>query len=346
MIEQIENTLYVLTQGAYLHLSGETAIIEKEGEKLLQVPLHHIGGVVIFGNVMVSPFFLHRCAEEGRSVTLATEYGRFKARLEGPVSGNVLLRQAQYALQDDKARSAALVRSIIAGKIHNTRGLLLRSRREQKDENSERAGRLEKAADRLSAVLRALPDCNEIEVLRGHEGAAAQMSFSVYDDLLRSDDPLFRFDERSRRPPRNRFNALLSFLYMLVTGDCAAALESVGLDPQAGYLHVLRPGRPALALDLAEEFRALMADRLAIALINRHQIDAADFEERTGGAILLAEKGRKTVLAAWQKRKQEEVGHPELARSIPLGLVPMVQARLLARYIRGESETYIPFVPR
>jgi len=343
-MRQVLNTLFVVTQGSYLHLERETLKLDVDRRTKLRVPMHHIGSIVLFGNVMVSPFALHRCAEDGRSVALMSEQGRFKARLEGPQSGNVLLRRAQHQLLDDAERNIKLIRTIVAGKIQNSRAVLLRGAREASNDDDSK--RLKLAANNLAASLRALPQLESPDAIRGVEGQAAREYFDAFSNLLRFNRQDFAMNGRSRRPPRDRINALLSFLYALLTNECASAAESTGLDPQVGYLHVLRPGRPALALDLMEEFRALFADRLALTLINRQQIGPEDFEERPGGSVRMSDDARKTVLTAWQHRKQDEVRHAVLDQSVPLGLVPMVQARLLARFIRCESDDYAPFMPR
>jgi CRISPR-associated protein Cas1 len=343
-MRQLMNTLFVMTQGSYLHLERETLKLDVEKKTMLRVPMHHIGGVVLFGNVMISPFALHRCAEDGRSVVMLTQQGRFKARLEGPRSGNVLLRRAQHQLLDDELRSLELIRSILAGKLQNCRAVLLRSAREAATQ--ENADRLKLAANNLAASLRALPEATDTEVLRGIEGQAAREYFDAFNALLRVNQEEFAMHGRNRRPPRDRINALLSFLYAMLTNECVSAIESVGLDPQVGYLHVLRPGRPALALDLMEEFRPLLADRLALTLINRQQLQPKDFEDRPGGSVQMSDDARKAVVTAWQQRKQDEIQHAVLGQSIPIGLTPMVQARLLARFIRGEADCYEPFMPR
>lgn len=343
-MRQILNTLYVMTQGAYLHLERETLKLDVEKQTKLRVPMHHIGAVVLFGNVMVSPFALHRCAEDGRSVVLLTEYGRFKARLEGPQSGNVLLRRAQHQLLDDHTKCLSLVRMMLAGKLQNCRTLLLRGARESK--NEEQSKKLRDAAQVQANSLRSLPRVDSLDALRGVEGNAARVYFAALNQILRVHHDAFAMNERTRRPPRDPMNALLSFLYAMLTNECASALESVGLDPQVGYLHVLRPGRPALALDFMESFRPMLADRMALSLINRQQVKPDDFNTRPGGAVEISESARKTILTAWQGRKQDEVQHETVQERTPIALLPMVQARLLARYIRGENEDYIPFLTR
>lgn len=342
-MQTIQNTLYISTPNAYAHLENATVRIDVEREKKLQVPLHHVGSVVCFGNVMVSPALMHRLAEEGKSLALLDEHGRFKARLEGPVSGNVLLRQAQFEAARDPAHAHAVARHIVAGKIRNTRHVLLRGARDTGSEAD--AAALGAAAEHLAASLRATEASADLDVLRGIEGEAARTYFEAFSRLIAAPQrEAFAMNGRSRRPPRDRINALLSFLYTLLTHDCRSAAEAVGLDSQVGFLHALRPGRPALALDLAEEFRAYLADRLALSLINRRQIDADDFAVREGGAVTLKDEARREVIIAWQTRKQEPLTHPVLESAVPAGLLPHVQARLLARTLRGDLECYIPFL--
>jgi CRISPR-associated protein Cas1 len=270
--------------------------------------------------------------------------GRFKARLEGGVNGNVLLRLAQHAAAGDAARTLQLARAVVAGKLKNQRQVLLRGAREAKLPDDE--AKLTRAALDLAASLRALPAAVDLDVLRGVEGEAARTYFAALNLLVRSDlRDTFSMDGRSRRPPRDRMNALLSFFYSMWMNDCRSACEAAGLDPQLGFLHAVRPGRASLALDLMEEFRPF-ADRLALTLVNRAQVSAGDFVQREGGAVLLEGDARKAVVVAYQERKQEALTHPLLAESIPLGVVPLVQARLLARHLRGEAEGYVPFQMR
>ena len=338
---QLLNTLYVTLQESYLHLENDTLRLEIGHETKLRVPLHHLGSVVCFGHVKVSLPLMHRLAEDGISLVLLDENGRFKARLEGPVSGNVLLRQAQHRRADEAAFALEIARNCVAGKIRNCRQLLLRGARESRDEND--AALLTRAAQDLSAALRALPDAGSLDVVRGVEGEAARQYFAALHRLVRAEARAdFSMDGRSRRPPRDRMNALLSLLYTLLMNDVRSALEAVGLDPQIGFLHALRPGRAALALDLMEEFR-FVADRLALTLINRQQLARRDFAEREGGAVLLENDSRKTVLVAWQERKQETLTHPLLKEPVAIGLLPHIQARLLARTIRGDAPVYVPF---
>ena len=338
MTTQLLNTLYVQTQGTYLRLEGETLRAEVETELKLQVPLHHLGALVVFGNVLLSPFLLKRCAEDGRAVVWLSRGGRFVGRLSGPVSGNVLLRAAQHAALADPDRTAAVAREIVVGKIRAQRAVLVRAAR---DADPADATALRAAADALARARAAARQSGDVDAARGEEGQAAAVYFEVFPRLIRAPD--LPFEGRSRRPPRDAVNALLSFLYTLVRGDCAAALESVGLDPQVGFLHVLRPGRPALALDLMEESRPAVADRLALALVNRRQITPAHFEPRPGGAVYLNEEGRRTVLTAYQERKQAPKKHRLFKEPVPAGLIPFVQARLLARHLRGDLPRYPPY---
>lgn len=340
MVEAL-NTLYVTMPHTYLHLDHDTIRAEVKRATVLQAPLLHLGGLVLFGDVLVSPALLHRCAEDGRSVVLLDSHGRFKARLEGPTSGNVLLRRAQHEALSDARQTLTIARACVAGKVRNSRLVLLRGAREASD--VEDTASLATAAAQLGQILTRLPAAATLDGVRGHEGEAAQTYFGAFDRLVREDRAAFRLEGRSRRPPIGRLNALLSFLYTLLQGECASALESVGLDPQVGFLHTLRPGRPALALDLMEELRAIVADRLALSLINRRQLRANDFLGGPGGAARLTDEGRRTLLVAYQTRKQDEVHHPVLDKKLPLGLVPHIQARLLARHLRGELEYYPPF---
>ncbi|MBS3936419.1 MAG: type I-C CRISPR-associated endonuclease Cas1 [Sulfuritalea sp.] len=346
---QLLNTLYVTTPEAYLHLDNDTLRIEVERETRLRVPLHHLSAVVCFGHVMVSPILMHRLADEGKSLVLLDGNGRFKARLEGPVSGNVLLRQAQHCrLLDDPASADFCVtaaKSCIAGKLKNCRQVLLRGARESGREGD--SAELSATADEFARALARLEHAPDLDAVRGIEGDAAKRYFAVFGLLLRPEARAdFTPNGRTRRPPLDRMNALLSFFYSMLMNDCRSAVESVGLDPQIGLLHAVRPGRAALALDLMEEFRPLLADRLALTLVNRRQIDAADFLERPGGAVTLKDEARKRAVVAYQERKQETLTHPLLETPLALGLAPFVQARLLARAVRGDAEVYLPFTPR
>lgn len=339
------NTLYVTTPEAYLRLEGETLCVMVEKEKRLQVPMHHLGGIVCFGDVMLSPALMGRCMEEGRGVVWLNRVGRFQARAEGPVNGNILLRQAQYRAADDVPKTLELARAFLAGKLRNSRNVLLRGARDGQDD-TERAALVQNAR-LVAGHLRKLPHAMDLDSVRGEEGNAARIYFRSLQHLIRPAVRMdFAFDVRSRRPPTDAMNALLSFLYAVLLNDCRSALETVGLDPQLGFLHAVRPGRMALALDLMEEFRSVIADRLALTLINRGQIQASDFDRRDGGAVLLNDDGRKVVIGAYQERKQESLTHPLLEQQVPIGLLPHLQARLMARYLRGDAPAYVPYLHR
>lgn len=341
---QLLNTLYVTLPDAWLRLDNDTLRVEVERETRLRVPLHHLSAVVCFGHTGLSAPLMHRLADESIALVLLDSHGRFKARLEGAVSGNVLLRQAQFRRVGEAAFTLDTARACVAGKIKNCRQVLQRGAREAK--TADEAARLTRVAQDLAASLRALPQASNLDALRGLEGEAARQYFSGMTLLLRPDARAhFAMDGRTRRPPRDRFNALLSFLYAMWMNDCRSALEAAGLDPQVGFLHTLRPGRAALALDLMEEFRP-WADRLALTLVNRGQVKAGDFDVREGGGVVLQAEARKTVVVAFQERKKDEVQHPILAQAIPLGLAPLVQARLLARSIREDTAPYMPFLTK
>ncbi len=337
MIQQVLNTLFVQTQGAYLRLDHETLRVDVEKEKRFEVPLHHLGGIVAFGNVLFSPYLLHQCARDGRDVVWLSRSGRFQGRLAGPVSGNVLLRRAQHEALDDPTLILALARRFVQGKLQNTRHVLQRAARS----NNALKPDLAEPLRTLNRALHEAETASDLDILRGIEGQAASTYFQVLPYLIRTD--AFSFSGRNKRPPRDPVNAMLSFVYTLVKNDCVAGLESVGLDPQVGYLHTLRSGRPALALDLMEEFRVWWADRLVLSLINRQQIQPEHFEERPGGAVYMNEEGRREVLTAYQKRKQQTVKHRLFKESVPVGLLPYIQARILARYLRKDIPHYRPF---
>jgi CRISPR-associated protein Cas1 len=342
---EVLNTLYVTTPQSYVHLDHDTVRIENKKEGIsFQIPLLHLMSIVCFGSVSVSPQLIHRCAKDGRSIVLLDFAGHFSARIEGPVSGNVLLRKAQYRASEDRASALAIARNVLAGKLQNTRQVLLHAARDREDQ--EDRDRLAEGAGRLAQIIRDLEGCKTLEEARGHEGEGARIYFQAFSAMIRQDDrAAFALSGRNRRPPLDRMNALLSFIYTLLRTDCVAALESVGLDPQVGFLHALRPGRPALALDLMEELRYL-ADRLALSLVNRHQVGEQDFEERAGGAVYLKPEARKTVIASYQARKQDKLRHQVANQTVSLGLVAFIQARLLARHLRGDMPAYPPFLSR
>jgi CRISPR-associated protein Cas1 len=341
-VKQLLNTLYVTTQGAYLARDGDTVAVRVEHETKLRVPIHTLDSIVCFGNVSCTPFLMGLCGENGVGLSFLTENGRFLARAQGPVSGNVLLRREQYRWADREERAAAVARAVVTGKIANCRTVLLRAMRD----NAECAGavELEQAARRLGRLLETLAGTAGLEEIRGHEGDAARVYFGVFDHLITASKEDFFFRGRSRRPPLDNMNALLSFVYTLLVHDAASALEAVGLDPAVGYLHRDRPGRPSLALDLMEEMRPVVADRLALSLVNRRQVQGSGFRKTEGGAVAMDDETRKEVLVAYQKRKQEEILHPFLQERVAFGLAPHVQAMLLARFVRGDLDGYPAFL--
>ena len=341
-MKKLLNTLFVSTQGAYLCHEGEAVLVKVEHETKLRVPIHGLGGIVCFGQVACSQPLMGLCGERGVLISFLTERGRFLARVQGPVCGNVLLRRAQYRLSDDPARSAAIARAVVAGKVANARTVLQRAQRDHADQAGQ--NELEVATTRLGHLLQELEGTAGVDSLRGKEGDAANTYFGVFDRLITEQKEAFHFHARSRRPPLDNINALLSFLYTLLVHDASAALEGVGLDPQVGFLHAERPGRPSLALDLVEEFRPFLADRLALSLVNLRQVQGKDFEAAETGAVTMSDGARKALLIAYQKRKQEEIQHPFLGESVSIGLLFHVQALLLARHIRGDLDGYPPFI--
>lgn len=339
------NTLYVTTDGAWLRKEGENAVMEVAGKEQARAPLHMIGSLVCIGRVLVSPKLMGHCAAQGISICFLDRNGRFLARVEGPVSGNVLLRCEQHRLTDGDA-CAEVVRSTLIGKVHNQRTVIRRALRDHGEGLAEASATALRSTEAvLTRVLRRLSAEVDVDVMRGIEGEAAAAYFAVFDALIRkTGEPRFRFECRSRRPPLDEVNALLSFLYTLLLHDCRSALETVGLDPAVGFLHRLRPGRPSLALDLMEEFRPMLADRLALSLINRRQLMLTDFETLPSGAVSLKHEPRKSVIKAYQERKQMEIRHHFLEELTTVGMLPQLQAQLLARFLRGDLDGYPPFL--
>lgn len=339
------NTLYVNTDGAWLKKDGANIVMQVEGAERARLPMHMLESVVCIGRVLVSPTLLGYCAEQGISVVYLTQNGRFLARVEGPVSGNVLLRREQYRRSDNHQQCAAIVRNVLLGKVHNQRVVIGRGLRDHGASLDESGhGALTQARKKLQRILDRLLNESDPNVMRGLEGDAAQIYFGVFDHLLRINSPALRFSGRNRRPPTDPVNAVLSFLYTLLTHDCRSALESVGLDPAVGFLHRDRPGRPSLALDLMEELRAILADRIVLSLLNRRQLSERDFMTFDNGAVSLKDDARKNVLMTYQERKQEELRHPFLNEPVTVGLLPAIQAQLLARHLRGDLEAYPPFI--
>ena len=341
-MKKLLNTIYVTTEGAALRKDGENLVAEVEGEIKARVPFHMLASVVVFGPILLTPALIGACAAAGITIALLDRNGRFSARIEGPITGNVLLRRAQYRASDTPEN---IIRALLLGKVANQRAVLMRSLRDYGSDTAPGAlAALHHATDRMAQILRQIELAPaDADALRGMEGEAAALYFAVFDNLIRTPDPALRWTIRSRRPPLDPMNALLSFLYTLLTHDCRSAAEAVGLDPAVGFLHRDRPGRPSLALDLMEELRPVMVVRLALSLVNRRQLRGTDFETRDGGAVMMSDDARRTVLTAWQERKKEERLHPFLAEKLPFGLVPYVQAQMLARHLRGDIDGYPPW---
>ena len=361
MPDIIQNTLYLLTPGTYISRDHLTLLVEvpeypadlpreernpksATGKRKLSVPIHHLESVCCFGPSTISPPAMDLCWEHGVAINFLSENGYFQARVTGVADTSVLLRRVQFRAADDPVKSAAIARQIVAGKIQNARNSLLRGARET--DNTDEQARLTAATDSLARSLRELEAVRVLEIVRGSEGIAAQTYFGVFSLLLKQQRDAFAFTLRTRRPPRDRVNCLLSFLYALIRHDCIAALTSIGLDPFVGFLHVDRPNRPSLALDLMEEFRPWLADRLAVTLINRQQIQPDHFAVREGGAVEFTDAGRRLVIKAYQERKQESFTHPVLDQTWRIAQMPFVQARLLARHLRGDVPDYLPLVPK
>lgn len=340
-MRKLLNTLYVGTQGTYLHKEGETIVAEQEKKRLLQIPLHTLQGLVCFGNVLVSPFLMGHCAEKGVSVSFLSEHGRFLASVKGPVAGNVLLRRQQYRLADDSISSSKMASYLVSAKLANARVVLQRSVRDHGDKVDVEALRAGiSAIDRLQG---AVEKAGDLDTIRGYEGMAAAEYFAVFNHLIVDQKEGFAFRERSRRPPLDAVNALLSFVYTLLAHDVRSALETVGLDPAVGFLHRDRPGRHGLALDLMEEFRPFLADRLVLSLINRRQVSPRGFTRAANGAVTMDADTRKTILVEYQNRKQDEITHPYIEEKVKVGLLFFLQANLMARYLRGDLDGYPPF---
>lgn len=341
-MKKLLNTLFVTTQGAYLAKEGETVTVKVDGEIVLRVPVHTLGGVVCFGQVSCSPYLMGFCAESGVAVSFLTENGRFLAKVQGPVSGNVLLRREQYRRADDLQASSLIARAVVTGKIANCRTVLQRFLRDHSDKIETDV--VSQASQSLSQSMRRLQCNSPLDILRGIEGYAANSYFGVFDHLITSQKDYFTFNERNRRPPLDNVNCLLSFLYTLLTHDVRSALETVGLDPAVGFLHRDRPGRYGLALDLMEELRPFLADRLTLSLINLCQVQGKGFRRKESGAVWMDDDTRKIVLIAYQKRKQDELEHPFIKETIAVGILPYVQALLMARHLRGDLDCYPPFI--
>jgi CRISPR-associated protein Cas1 len=340
-MKQHLNTLFVTTEGTYLAKDGQAVAVRLDKEVKLRAPLHNLGSIVCFGRVGLSPALMAACAQAGVTITLLDRHGRFRAAVVGFSPGNVLLRRQQYRVADDPAAACRIARNMVAAKIANARGLLLRAARDAPDHAATEP--LSRVATRMAADLDAARTCESLETLRGTEGSAANAYFGVFGQMIVGDGTL-AFSGRVRRPPTDPVNAMLSFFYSLLAHDARSACEAAGLDAAVGFLHRDRPGRPGMALDLMEEFRPLLVDRLVLALVNRRQVSAPGFETAASGAVTMNDKTRKTVLVAYQKRKQATIQHPFLGEKTTVGLLLHLQARLLARHLRGDLDAYPPFL--
>lgn len=336
------NTLYVMTEGAYIHKERETVVVEVEKKKKLQLPIHTIANIFCFGNIMVSPSFMGFCGKTGIGLAFFSMYGRFLARVQGRQSGNVLLRREQYRFADSEEKSSAISSLIIGAKISSSRAVLLRALRN--NPNLPAKENIKSTIDKMKKILGSTATVTSLELIRGLEGEAAKLYFAVFDHLILQNKEIFKFKTRNKRPPLDRVNAMLSFIYTLIAQDCVSACEGVGLDPGVGFLHRDRPGRPGLALDIMEEFRSWFGDRLVLSMINLKQVGNKGFTVSESGAVLMDEDTRKTVITAYQKRKQEMILHPFLNEKVEIGLCFHLQAKLMSRFIRGDMDFYPPFL--
>lgn len=337
-MRKLRNTLYVTTPDKYLSLDGENIVLRSTDGEEVRIPLINLEEIVAFGSRGASPALMNKCTSDKIGLTFLSRSGKFLARAEGEVSGNVYLRREQYRIADDDQRSLAIARNCIIGKLFNSRYVLERAIRDHPLQLDTE--KLKNISELLASAIIKAQNINDVDTLRGIEGESAQLYFSVFNDLILQQKEKFCFNGRSKRPPLDKVNALMSFAYSMATGMCASALETVGLDPFVGFMHTDRPGRRSLALDLVEEFRAVMCDRFILSLINKKIVSESDFEEKEDGAVMLNEDGRKLFLLHWQKRKQEIVTHPFLNEKIEWGLIPYTQALLLSRYIRGDLDEY------
>ena len=340
-MKRLGNTLYITAADAFLALDGENIVIKRDEKTSMRLPLHNLENIVCFNYMGVSPALMEACGKRHIGLVFLRPNGRFLARVSGRQQGNVLLRKKQYRISEDESVRVPIARSFLLGKIANARLVINRALRDHALLVDKAA--LQDASASLKRILQALQDCDALETLRGLEGSAAKRYFAVFGQLVLQQQEDFSFRERNRRPPRDNMNAILSFLYTLLTYEVASALETVGLDPYVGFLHADRPGRPSLALDLMEELRPVFADRLALSLINRRQISGKGFTKKESGGVLMDDDTRKIVLNAWQKRKQDQIMHPYLKERIPFGLIPYAQALLLARHLRGDLDAYPPY---
>lgn len=341
-MRKLMNTLYVTSPDAYLSLDGENVVVLVEEKEKIRVPLHNLEGIVTFGYTGASPAFMGQCAKRNLALTFLTRHGRFLARVVGESRGNVVLRRQQYRMADQEPEQIKIARNCIAGKIYNSRSVVNRALRDHGQRIDE--ARFKAVSEQLKQSLELARAASSLEELRGYEGEAASRYFSVMDDLILQQKADFYFRGRNKRPPLDNVNAMLSFVYTLLAHDVAAALETVGLDSYVGFLHTDRPGRISLALDMMEELRAVFADRFVISLINKRMVNGSGFEKQENGAVMMKDDTRKEILRNWQERKRDKITHPFLEETIEWGLVPHVQAMLLARFIRGDLDGYPPFL--
>ena len=341
-MRKLLNTLFVTSPDSYLSRDGENLLVLIDGKEKLRLPIHTLEGVVCFGYSGASPALMSLCAKKGVGLSFHNEYGKFLARVSGEVQGNVLLRKKQYKVSENEEESIKIARNCIQAKVLNCKSVLQRAIRDHSDVIN--ISNIEEVTVHLSNSLNQTEKVNFIDSLRGVEGDAAKCYFSVFDELILKQKEDFYMKSRNKRPPTDFVNALLSFFYTLLAHDVQSALETVGLDPYVGFLHQIRPGRPSLALDLMEELRPVLADRMALSLINRQQIKKKGFSIKENGAVLMDDETRKEVLQSWHKRKQEEIIHPFLQEKIQLGLLPYAQAMLLARHLRGDLDGYPAFI--
>lgn len=341
-MRKLLNVLYVTSPDAYLSKDGENVVVLLGEDRKFRIPIHNLEGIVCFGYTGASPALMNLCVERGVALSFLSERGKLLARVTGQVNGNVLLRRRQYRIADNHEQSLSVAKCFITGKLYNCKSVLQRFLRDHPDRGDTKAVR--EAVDSLTVLLRRVVNCDRAGTLRGLEGEAARTYYSVFDNLLLENADGFRFSGRSRRPPMDPVNAVLSFLYTLLAHDCTAALETVGLDPQVGFMHRERPGRPSLALDLMEELRPYLVDRLTLSLINNRRLNSNYFVVKESGGVLMRDSARQVVIDAWQKRKQKEIVHPFLGEKIAVGLIPYAQALLLARYLRGDLDSYPPFL--
>lgn len=342
MMKKLLNTLYVTSEKSYLSLDGENVVVVDDKKEIGRIPLHNLEGIISFGYRGTSPALMGACAERNISLCYLTPQGKFLARISGKIKGNIVLRHRQYKSSDDEAISMEIARNCILGKVYNARGVLERGLRDHKFQIN--AEKVKKASDNLKNSIKYIQNSQTKGELRGYEGEAASVYFGVFDELILQQKKEFSFQGRNKRPPKDNVNAMLSFVYTLLANNVLSALESVGLDPYVGYLHTERPGRASLALDLIEELRAVFADRFVLSLINKRIISGKSFIKKENGAVLMNDDLRKKLLIEWQNKKKEVITHPYLKEKVEWGMIPYVQALLLARYLRGDLDSYPVFL--